>query len=354
MIQTGLSDYLFDAVRLGASDLHVTAGLPPMVRVHGKVQPLDYPPLTPNATRELIYDILSNDQRQRLENEWELDFSYSLPRTARFRVNVYFQRGALGAAFRTVPSEIKSLGELGLPKVVEDLTEKPRGLVLVTGPTGSGKSTTLAAMIDKINRERRGHIITVEDPIEFIHRHQGCMVNQREVGSDTQSFARALKYALRQDPDVILVGEMRDLETTSAAITAAETGHLVFSTLHTVNAPQTIERIIDVYPADEQNQIRSMLANTLQAVISQTLFKRADQPGMIPGVEIMLCTPAVRNCVRENRIFEIPNIIATSRALGMQSLDDSIKQLYVNGYISREDAIAQAAHPEKLERSLAA
>jgi twitching motility protein PilT len=224
----------------------------------------------------------------------------------------------------------------------------------VTGGTGSGKSTTLAGMVDAMNKREYCHIITVEDPIEYAFVSNKCTIEQREVGADVPSFASALRHVLRQDPDTILVGEMRDLETTSAAITAAETGHLVLSTLHTVNAPQTIERIIDIYPSDQQNQIRSMLANTLQAVISQVLFKRADQPGMIPGLEIMLCTPAVRNCIRENRIFEIPNVIETSRALGMQTLDSSIKQLYVNGYISREDAIAMAAHPEKLERALVA
>jgi len=237
---------------------------------------------------------------------------------------------------------------------VHKLTHLPRGLILVTGPTGSGKSTTLAAMIDAINRREAGHIITLEDPIEYAFVSNKSCIEQREVGADVPTFASGLRHALRQDPDVILVGEMRDLETTGSAITAAETGHLVFSTLHTVNAPQTIERIIDIYPSDQQNQIRSMLANTLQAVICQTLFKRADQPGMIPAVEVMLCTPAVRNCVRENRIFEIPNIVETSRALGMQTPDSSIKQLFVNGYISKEDAIAQAAHPEKLERSIAA
>src|ERR687894_630261 len=219
-VDTGLSDYLFDAISMGASDLHITAGLPPMVRIHGKVEPLDYAPLTANVTRELVYDILSNEQRQRLENEWELDFSYAVPHTARFRVNVYIQKGALGAAFRAIPEEIKSLSELGLPEVVEDLTEKPRGLVLVTGPTGSGKSTTLAAMIDKINETRQEHIMSVEDPIEFLHTHKKCIVNQREVNQDTKSFAQALKHVLRQDPDVILVGEMRDLENLSLAISA--------------------------------------------------------------------------------------------------------------------------------------
>jgi twitching motility protein PilT len=269
-------------------------------------------------------------------------------------VNAHYQRGSIALAFRTINDRVRKIEELTLPEVVHKLTHLPRGLVLVTGPTGSGKSTTLAAMIDSINRRESGHIITLEDPIEYAFQSAKSAIEQREVGVDVPNFASGLRHALRQDPDVILVGEMRDLETTSAAITAAETGHLVFSTLHTVNAPQTIERIIDIYPHDAQNQIRSMLANTLQAVISQTLFRRSDQPGMVPALEVMLCTPAVRNCIRENRIFEIPNVIETSRAIGMQTLDSSIKQLFVNGYISKDDAVAQAAHPEKLERALAA
>jgi len=257
-------------------------------------------------------------------------------------------------SFRTINDRIRPIEELFLPDIVSKLTYLPRGLILVTGATGSGKSTTLAGMIDAINKREHLHVITIEDPIEYAFVSNKCVIEQRELGSDVPTFESGLRHALRQDPDVILVGEMRDLETTSAAITAAETGHLVLSTLHTVNAPQTIERIIDIYPSDQQNQIRSMLANTLQAVISQVLFRRIDQPGMIPALEIMLCTPAVRNCIRENRIFEIPNIIETSRALSMQTLDSSIKQLYVNGHISREDAIAMAAHPEKLERALVA
>ena len=233
IIESGLNDYLMDAVGAGASDLHITVGLPPMIRVSGQVRSLDYPALTPNVTREMIYDILTNEQRTRLENDWELDFSYSLPRVARFRVNIYFQRGSMGAAFRMIPEKILSFGELGLPPAIEAMTEKPRGLVLVTGPTGSGKSTTLASMIDHINANRHEHIMSVEDPIEFLHSHKNCVVNQREINQDTKSFAEALKRALRQDPDVILVGEMRDLETISLAVTAAETGHLVFGTLHT-------------------------------------------------------------------------------------------------------------------------
>jgi twitching motility protein PilT len=302
----------------------------------------------------IAHELIDEKRWTHFEEMRDADFSYEIPGLGRFRVNAHFQRKSVALAFRTINDKVRQIEQLFLPEIVNKLTYLPRGLVLVTGPTGSGKSTTLAAMIDAINRREAGHIITLEDPIEYAFISAKSCIEQREIGADCPTFSSGLRHALRQDPDVILVGEMRDLETVGSAITAAETGHLVFSTLHTVNAPQTIERIIDVYPSDQQNQIRSMLANTLQAVISQTLFKRTDQPGMIPALEIMLCTPAVRNCIRENRIFEIPNIIETSRALGMQTLDSSIKQLFVNGYIAKEDAIAQAAHPEKLERSLAA
>ncbi len=349
-----LNDILRNAVQAKASDVHINVGAPPLFRVHTVVSPSDFPIVTPEGATRLLKEMINDKRMAEFEEKRDADFSYEIPGLGRFRVNAHYQRNTVALAFRTINDKIRPIEQLFLPEIVSKLTFLPRGLILVTGPTGSGKSTTLAAMIDAINRREQGHIITMEDPIEYAFVSNKSAIEQREVGSDVPTFASGLKHALRQDPDVILVGEMRDLETTSAAITAAETGHLVFSTLHTVNAPQTIERIIDIYPSDEQNQIRSMLANTLQAVISQTLFKRSDEPGMIPGVEIMLCTPAVRNCIRENRIFEIPNIIATSRALGMQSLDDSIKQLYVNGYISREDAVAQAAHPEKLERALVA
>jgi twitching motility protein PilT len=349
-----INDILRAGVNAKASDVHLNVGLPPLFRVHTVVQKSDFPIMTPEGIQRILKEILPADRHADFERVKDADFSYEIPGLARFRVNAHLQRGSVAMAFRTINDKVRALDQLFLPEIVEKLTWLPRGLILVTGPTGSGKSTTLAAMIDEINRRDYGHIITLEDPIEYAFQSNRCAIEQREVGADVPDFASGLRHVLRQDPDVILVGEMRDLETVGAAITAAETGHLVFSTLHTVNAPQTIERIIDVYPADQQNQIRSMLANTLQAVISQTLFKRCDQPGMIPAVEIMLCTPAVRNCIRENRIFEIPNIIATSRQLGMQTLDDSIKQLCVNGYISREDAVAQAAHPEKLERALAA
>src|SRR5437016_4870634 len=349
-----LNDMLRNAVQAKASDVHINVGAPPLFRIHTVITPSDFPIVTPEGSVRLAKEMMNDKRWADFEEHRDSDFSYEIAGLSRFRVNAHFQRSSVALSFRTINDKVRQIEQLFLPEIVKKLTYLPRGLILVTGPTGSGKSTTLAAMVDSINRRECGHIITLEDPIEYAFISNKCSIEQREVGADVPSFASGLKHSLRQDPDVILVGEMRDLETVGAAITAAETGHLVFSTLHTVNAPQTIERIIDVYPADEQNQIRSMLANTLQAVISQTLFKRCDQPGMIPGLELTHCTPAVRNCVRENRIFEIPNIIETSRALGMQTLDSSIKQLYVNGYISREDAVAQAAHPEKLDRALVA
>jgi twitching motility protein PilT len=349
-----LNDILKAAVQAKASDVHINVGAPPLFRIHTVVQPSDFPIVTPEGSIRLAKEMMDDKRWADFEQHRDSDYSYEIPGVSRFRVNAHYQRRSVALSIRTINDKVRPIEQLFLPDIVQKLTYLPRGLILVTGPTGSGKSTTLAAMIDSINRREAGHIITLEDPIEYAFISAKSCIEQREVGADVPNFASGLRHALRQDPDVILVGEMRDLETTASAITAAETGHLVFSTLHTVNAPQTIERIIDIYPSDQQNQIRSMLANTLQAVISQTLFKRADQPGMIPALEIMLCTPAVRNCVRENRVFEIPNIIATSRALGMQSLDDSIKQLYVNGYVTKEDAIAQAAHPEKLDRALVA
>jgi twitching motility protein PilT len=349
-----INDILRAAVQNKASDIHINVGLPPLIRVNTVVTPTDFPIVTAEGAERLLRDILPEHRWKGFQELRDADFSYEIPGLSRFRVNAHYQRGSIAMAFRTINDKVRKIEELFLPEIVHKLTHLPRGLVLVTGPTGSGKSTTLAAMIDAINRRESGHIITIEDPIEYAFQSAKSCIEQREIGADCPNFESGLRHALRQDPDVILVGEMRDLETTSAAITAAETGHLVFSTLHTVNAPQTIERIIDIYPSDQQNQIRSMLANTLQAVISQTLFKRQDTPGMIPALEIMLCTPAVRNCIRENRIFEIPNVIETSRQIGMQTLDSSIKQLYVNGHVSRDDAVAQAAHPEKLDRALAA
>jgi len=345
---------LHTVIQLKASDLHITVGQPPVLRHHGRLKRLDTKNLDKDDTTSLMKSITPDRCQQELSEVGGADFAIEFVDGYRFRVAVFRQRGSIGMVLRRIPSQFLTFEQIGMPEAIRSMIVRPRGLLLVTGPTGSGKTTSLASMLNFINENYDRHIITLEDPIEYAFQSAKSAIEQREVGSDVPNFQSGLRHALRQDPDVILVGEMRDLETTAAAITAAETGHLVFSTLHTVNAPQTIERIIDIYPSDQQNQIRSMLANTLQAVISQTLFKRVDQPGMVPAVEIMLCTPAVRNCVRENRIFEIPNIISTSRAIGMQTLDDSIKQLFVNGYIARDDAIAQAAHPEKLERSLAA
>jgi twitching motility protein PilT len=349
-----LDTILKTALELGASDVHLIAGHPPMCRAQTVMQRMDFPSLTPEAVLAMVKHMASPDHLKTFEKIKDADFSYEVAGAARFRVNAHMQKGVVGIAMRAIKTKVPPLRALNLPEVVGRLTYLPRGLILVTGDTGSGKSTTLAAMIDAMNKRYNKHIITLEDPVEYVFESDKSIIEQRELGTDTPSFASGLRHVLRQDPDIILVGEMRDLETTAAAITAAETGHLVLSTLHTVNASHTVERIIDMYPADQQNQIRSMLANTLQAVISQTLFKRLDKPGMCPAVEVMLCTPAVRNLIREDRSFEIPNVIETNRALGMQTLDNSIAELYFNGLISREDAIGSAAYPEKLERQLAA
>ncbi len=342
------------AAEHNASDIHIVAGHPPLMRVHTIVSPMDYPVITPESAQRILETVAPANAIETFKRQLDSDFSYEVPGLCRYRVNAHMQRKSVAMAFRAIKSKVPPLESLNLPDVIGRLTYLPRGLVLVTGDTGSGKSTTLAAMIQAMNERYRKHIITLEDPIEYAFESNKSVIEQRELGADMPSFSSGLKHILRQDPDIILVGEMRDLETTALAITAAETGHLVLSTLHTVNASQTVERIVDMYPADQQNQIRSMLANTLQAVVSQTLFSRIDQQGMVPGVEIMLCTPAVRNIIRENRSFEIPNVIETNRNLGMISLDTSISELYFNGMISREDAIAQAAYPDKLDRALAA
>ena len=349
-----LTEILQTAINNKASDIHIIAGQNPLMRLHTTMTPLDFPPVTPDNAIAMVREMISEKRFDAFLEKRDADFSFEITGIARFRVNAHFQRNSVAMAFRVITDKVRALDALNLPEVITRLTYLPRGLVLVTGDTGSGKSTTLAAMIDAMNRRYHKHIITLEDPIEYLLHSNKCAIEQREVGSDVPSFASGLKHVLRQDPDIILVGEMRDLETTSAAITAAETGHFVLSTLHTSSAAQTIERIIDIYPGEQQNQIRSMLSNTLQAVICQVLFKRIDQPGMVPGVEILTCTPAVRNLIRENRIYEIQNVIETSRALGMQTMDTSIKQLYFNGNISKEDAVAMAHHPEKLERQLVA
>jgi twitching motility protein PilT len=333
------------------SDLHLTAGSPPVVRVHGELAVVnEYPVLTPRALQGMVYAILPQKLRERFEQELELDMSYSLPGRARFRVNVFMQRDAVGAVFRVIPFEIMSIEDLGLPSVVADLARFPRGFVVVTGPTGSGKSTTLAAMVDVVNRERAGHIMTVEDPIEFLHKHKTCIVNQREIGADTHSFSQALKHVLRQDPDVILVGEMRDLETIGTAITAAETGHLVFATLHTQDAPQTIDRIIDVFPPHQQQQVRVQLSTTLQGVVTQQLLPTADGQGRLAAIEVMIATPGIRNLVREGKVHQIYSAMQAGGRYGMQTMDMSLAQHVKAGRITQQMAFERCHDPEELDR----
>jgi twitching motility protein PilT len=316
-----IDDLLTQMTALDASDLHITPGVEPVVRIRGDLARLDgFDKLTPDATRELVYRIMTTEQQKVLETRRSVDLAYTLPGVARFRVNVYFQRASVGAAFRMIPTEIKPLEELGLPTQLADLATKPRGLVLVTGPTGSGKSTTLATLIDLINRTRSDHILTIEDPIEFLHWHRKCIVNQREIGPDATSFADALRSALRQDPDVILVGEMRDLETISTALTAAETGHLVFATLHTQSAPTTIDRIIDVFPAEQQDQVRIQLASTIQGVVTQTLLPTADGRGRVAALEILIPDDAVRNLIRQGKVEQIYSVMQTGTGRGMQTM----------------------------------
>jgi len=342
---------LDEMIDRGASDLHITAGERPKLRIDGQI--VDATPeivLNPRDTLAMAYSILTEVQKKRFETEDELDFSFGIANLSRFRGNVYKQRGCVSMAIRQIPYEIRSFRELGMPPIVERLAEKPRGLVLVTGPTGSGKSTTLAAMVDKINREQHGHILTVEDPIEFVHKHKGCIVNQREVGADTQSFASALKYALRQDPDVVLVGEMRDLETISAALTIAETGHLALATLHTNSAAETINRIIDVFPASQQSQIRAQLSFVLEGVVTQSLLPKARGGGRVAACEIMLCTPAVRACIRDDKVHQIYSIMQAGKKFGMQTLNDALYQLYVQGEVSLEDCLQNSSDPNEFLR----
>jgi twitching motility protein PilT len=349
---TDIKTILTNAIENKASDVHINIGMPPVLRKNTELMAMDFPPVTNEDAKEMVLSMVGPEKFKKLQENKDFDFSTTVEDGHRFRVNAHYQRDTIAISFRVIPNQICQIDQLNLPPIVKELTDLPRGLVLITGHTGSGKSTTLAAMVGSINSRYSKRIITLEDPIEYLIENENSMIEQREVGSDCPNFASGLRHVLRQDPDIIMVGEMRDLETTSFTITAAETGHLVFSTLHTINAPQTVERIIDIYPANQQNQIRTMLANTLQAVISQTLFKRVDEPGMIPCTEILLCTSATRNCIRENRIYEIPNIIETSRRLGMQSLDSSIAEMYFKGYIDREEAIARSTNPGKMEKTL--
>ncbi|MCX7796617.1 MAG: type IV pilus twitching motility protein PilT [bacterium] len=339
-----------------ASDLHLTVGIPPTLRVYGRLVRTEFPRLTPEDTKALAYSLMNPEQRAKFEQSREIDFSYGLPGVGRFRINIFYQRGSIGIAIRSIPYKIPKLEELGLPPVLKELTKKPKGLILVTGPTGSGKSTTLASMIDVINENRDCHIVTIEDPIEYVHTHKKGIVNQREVGSDTLSFVNALRAVLREDPDVILIGEMRDLETIQAAITAAETGHLVLATLHTNNASQTVERIIDVFPPHQQEQIKLQLSNTIEAIISQRLLPRRKEKilgdGMLRGrvvaVEILIATPAVRNLIREGKVHMIPNVIQTGSQFGMVSMDQSLLTLYRNGEITLEDFLYNVTNRDEM------
>ena len=348
-----ISELLRMTVERGASDLHIAVGRPPVLRIDGRLVNVETAPLSPADTRRMIYGVLTDLQKQKFEDTKELDFSLSISNISRFRVNVHFQRGTVAAAFRVISSNIRNFEELSLPvRVCEKLARRPSGLVLITGPTGSGKSTTLAAIVDLINNERDCHIITVEDPIEYLHAHKRALVEQREVNEDTYSFANALKYSLRQDPDVIMVGEMRDLETISAAITAAETGHLVFSTLHTVDVAQTIDRIIDVFPPHQQEQIRVQLAGVVEGILCQTLLPAASGRGRSIAVEILLGTDAIRSLIREGKTHQIYTQLEAGGGIGMQTMDRAIADLYKRGRVSRDTALTHARKPEELKRHM--
>ena len=347
-----LDELLRLVVEKRGSDLHLASGVPPVIRVDGALLATNYEPMTDFEVQRMIYAILTDEQIRAFETEMELDCSYSLKGISRFRVNVYRDRGSCAGAFRVIPSKIPTIRELGLPIVLEELSRRPRGLVLVTGPTGSGKSTTLASVLGQINNERSTHIITIEDPIEYLHTHRRSLVNQRELGMDTRSFAQALKHSLRQDPDVILVGEMRDLETMALAVTAAETGHLVFSTVHTNNAAQSVDRIVDVFPPGQQEQIRIQLSNNLEAIISQQLLPRAGMPGRIAALEVMIASSAIRNLIRESKAHQITSTIQTGAHLGMQTMDQCLRDYYHRGLVTYEEAMARAMNPDELKKML--
>jgi twitching motility protein PilT len=354
-----LYDLLKMMIEKNASDLHITTGSPPRLRIDGKLELVDHPALGPADTKALCYSVLTDAQKHRYEENNELDLSFGVKGLSRFRANIFMQRGAVAGAFRTIPFEIRSFKELGLPEIVNELVKKPRGLILVTGPTGCGKSTTLASMIDKINNERNDHIITVEDPIEYLHSHKKCLVNQREVTADTVSFKAALKYVLRQDPDVVLIGEMRDLETIEAALTVSETGHLTFATLHTNNAVQTINRIIDVFPPHQQEQIRVQLSFVLEGILAQTLMPKKSGRGRVLSIELLVPNPAIRNLIREDKIHQIYSMMQTGQAkYGMQTMNQSLFELYTKRLISYEEAVGRSPVPDEmitmLQKSLAA
>lgn len=352
---SGNDEYIIDdllkmIVEKEGSDLHITVGTPPMLRLQGKLWPTDLPPLTTKETRRLAYQFLTNDQREKFETNLELDISYELKDISRFRCNIFMTRLGIGAVFRVIPTEIKTLQQLKLPIVLSDLAKRSKGLILVTGPTGSGKSTTLAAMVDQVNNERQDHILTIEDPIEFVHNHKSCIVNQREIGPNTKSFSNALKSALREDPDIILVGEMRDYETISLAVTAAETGHLVFATLHTPSAAQSVDRIVDVFPAHQQDQIRTQLADALQGIIAQQLIPTIDGMSRVVALEILINTPAVSNLIRDNKTFQLPSIMQTSKQKGMQTMDQSLMDLVKSRKISPQEAYRRAFDKKAFEQ----
>jgi len=341
-------------IEKGASDLHITTNSPPQLRIDGKLQPLQMPPLSPADTKQVCYSILTDSQKHRFEENNELDLSFGVRGLSRFRANIFMQRGAVAGAFRSIPYKVMTMEELGLPKAVLDITKKPRGLVLVTGPTGSGKSTTLASIIDRVNSERHDHIVTIEDPIEYLHPHKNCVVNQREVGADTKSFTNALKYILRQDPDVVLIGEMRDLETIEAALTVAETGHLAFATLHTNSCVQTINRIVDVFPPYQQSQVRAQLSFVLEGVMCQSLLPRANGPGRALALELMIPNPAIRNLIREDKIHQIYSQMQIGQQkFGMQTMNQSLASLYQRRLIALEDAMARSHDQEELKTLIA-